>query len=76
MPKAMKRMLPAPLASSVLCRRRITTSATHATEARAPAARNHRPTGSFRVAPVSTSRARAARDAPMAVLPLLPMWRM
>ncbi len=31
MPKAMKRMLPIPLASSVLCRRRVNTSATHAT---------------------------------------------
>jgi hypothetical protein len=31
MPKAMNRMVPTPLATSVLCRRRTTTSATHAT---------------------------------------------
>ncbi|MDQ0754281.1 hypothetical protein QFZ61_000268 [Arthrobacter sp. B3I4] len=73
MPKAMNRTLPIPLASRVLCRRRITTSATQATYASAEAARNQSATVSCRVAPVSTSSASAATDAPMAVLPLLPM---
>lgn len=73
MPKAMNRMLPIPLATSVLWRRRITTSATHATYANAEAARNQSATVSFNVVPVSTSSASAAKDAPMPVLPLLPM---
>ncbi len=76
MAKAIKRTLPIPQASRVLCRRRMTTSATHATYAATQAARNHTKTVSCRVTPVSISNPTAARTAPMAILPLLPMWRM
>ncbi|KRE81570.1 hypothetical protein ASG71_00340 [Arthrobacter sp. Soil763] len=75
-PKAANNTLPTPLASSVLCRRRTITSATHATYATAAAARKQRPTVSCSVAPVSASSATAATEAPMAILPLIPMWRM
>ena len=75
-PKAMKRMLPTPLAASVRFRPRCTITATHVTYATAEAAMNQSNTVPFRVIPVSTSNAKAARIAPMAVLPLLPMCRM